>query len=297
MIDNNQLNALIKLLDDPDEDIYGQIEGRLLELGAEVIPFLENAWEDSENEVIQTRIENIIQKINYDDVCRKLVNWARLGGQNLLTGALLIAKYQFPEMDEEKVKNQLNQLRQDVWLELNDNLTALEKVKTINHILFKVHGFNGNRKNYHSPNNSYINCVMESKKGNPLSIGIIYMIIAQGLDIPVYGVNLPEHFILAYEDELKQFATTSSENEQEGILFYINPFSGGSIFGKKEINSYLEQIGVKTKRSYFVPCNNIDLIIRNLNNLIFSYQKTGKEGKVDEIKHILDLISSYKSEK
>lgn len=294
MIDSNQLKALIKLLDDPDEDIYGQIEGRLLELGAEVIPFLENAWEDSEDEIIQTRIENIIQKINYDDVCRKLLNWARLGGQNLLTGALLIAKYQFPEMDEEKVKNHLNQLRQDVWLELNDNLTALEKVKTMNHILFKVHGFNGNRKNYHSPNNSYINCVLESKKGNPLSIGMIYMIIAQGLDIPVYGVNLPEHFILAYEDELKQFATTSSENEQEGILFYINPFSGGAIFGKKEINSYLEQIGVKTKRSYFVPCNNIDLIIRNLNNLIFSYQKTGKEGKVNEIKHILDLISSYK---
>lgn len=294
MIDNNQLKALVKLLDDPDEDIYSQIESRLLEMGAEVIPFLENAWEDSQDEIIQTRIENIIQKINYDDVCRKLVNWARLGGQNLLTGALLIAKYQFPEMDEEKVKNQLNQLRQDVWIELNDNLTAMEKVRTMNHILFNVHGFNGNRKNYHAPNNSYINCVLESKKGNPLSIGMIYMIIAQGLDIPVYGVNLPEHFVLAYEDELKQFATTSSENEQEGILFYINPFSGGTIFGKKEIISYLEQIGMKSKRSYFVPCSNIDLILRNLNNLIFSYQKNGKEGKVDEIKHLLDLIESYK---
>ncbi len=294
MIDNNQLKALVKLLDDPDEDIYGQIESRLLEMGAEVIPFLENAWEDSQDEIIQTRIENIIQKINYDDVCRKLVNWARLGGQNLLTGALLIAKYQFPEMDEEKVKNYLNQLRQDVWIELNDNLTAMEKVKTMNHILFNVHGFNGNRKNYHAPNNSYINCVLESKKGNPLSIGMIYMIIAQGLDIPVYGVNLPEHFVLAYEDELKQFATTSSDNEQEGILFYINPFSGGTIFGKKEIISYLEQIGMKSKRSYFVPCSNIDLILRNLNNLIFSYQKNGKEGKVDEIKHLLNLIESYK---
>jgi regulator of sirC expression with transglutaminase-like and TPR domain len=294
VIDNNQLKALVKLLDDPDEDIYGQIESRLLEMGAEVIPFLENAWEDSQDEIIQTRIENIIQKINYDDVCRKLVNWARLGGQNLLTGALLIAKYQFPEMDEEKVKNYLNQLRQDVWIELNDNLTAMEKVKTMNHILFNVHGFNGNRKNYHAPNNSYINCVLESKKGNPLSIGMIYMIIAQGLDIPVYGVNLPEHFVLAYEDELKQFATTSSDNEQEGILFYINPFSGGTIFGKKEIISYLEQIGMKSKRSYFVPCSNIDLILRNLNNLIFSYQKNGKEGKVDEIKHLLNLIESYK---
>ncbi len=294
MIDNNQLKALVKLLDDPDQDIYSQIESRLLEMGAEVIPFLENAWEDSQDEIIQTRIENIIQKINYDDVCRKLVNWARLGGQNLLTGALLIAKYQFPEMDEEKVKNYLNQLRQDVWIELNDNLTAMEKVRTMNHILFNVHGFNGNRKNYHAPNNSYINCVLESKKGNPLSIGMIYMIIAQGLDIPVYGVNLPEHFVLAYEDELKQFATTSSENEQEGILFYINPFSGGTIFGKKEIISYLEQIGMKSKRSYFVPCSNIDLILRNLNNLIFSYQKNGKEGKVDEIKHLLDLIESYK---
>ncbi len=296
MIDNNQINAMIKLLDDPDEEIFGQIEGRLLEMGAEVIPILEGAWEDSENDIIQGRIENIIQKINYDDVCRKLVNWARLGAQNLLTGALLVAKYQYPELDEEKVKNTINQIKQDVWLELNENLTALEKVKILNHILFDVHGFDGNRKNYHSPNNSYINNIIESKKGNPLSLGILYMIIAQGLDIPIYGVNLPDHFVLAYEDELKQFASTN-ENEQEGILFYINPFSKGAIFGKKEIQSYLDQIKVKSKRSHFVPCNNIDIIIRNLNNLIFSYQKIGKEGKVQEIKHLLELVSSYKTEK
>ena len=238
MIDSKQINAMIQLLDDPDEEIFVQVSDRLMEMGAEVIPILEGAWEDSENEIIQTRIENIIQKINYDDVCRKLVNWARLGGQNLLNGALLLAKYQFPEMDEEKVKNHINQIKQDVWLELKENLTALEKVKIINPILFEVHGFDGNRKNYHAPNNSYINCVLESKKGNPLSIGIVYMIIAQGLDIPIYGVNLPEHFVLAYEDELLQFASTN-DNEQEGILFYINPFSKVAIFGKKEISSYL----------------------------------------------------------
>jgi regulator of sirC expression with transglutaminase-like and TPR domain len=295
MIDNKQINAMIQLLDDPDEEIFVQVSDRLLEMGAEVIPILEGAWEESENEIIQTRIENIIQKINYDDVCRKLVNWARLGGQNLLTGSLLVAKYQFPEMDEEKVKNHINQIKQDVWIELNENLTALEKVKIINHILYDVHGFDGNRKNYHAPNNSYINCVLESKKGNPLSIGIVYMIIAQGLDIPIYGVNLPEHFVLAYEDELLQFASTS-DNEQEGILFYINPFSNGAIFGKKEISSYLEQIGAKSKKSFYVPCSNIDIIIRNLNNLLFSYQKLGKEGKVKEIQHLLQLVSSYKSE-
>ena len=101
MIDSKQINAMIQLLDDPDEEIFVQVSDRLMEMGAEVIPILEGAWEDSENEIIQTRIENIIQKINYDDVCRKLVNWARLGGQNLLNGGLLRAQYQFPEMVEE----------------------------------------------------------------------------------------------------------------------------------------------------------------------------------------------------
>jgi regulator of sirC expression with transglutaminase-like and TPR domain len=102
---------------------------------------------------------------------------------------------------KKNLRKQVQQIKHDVWLEINDELTAMEKVKIINHILFDVHQFSGNIANYHAPQNSFINSVLETKKGNPVSLGILYMIIAQELQIPIYGVNLPEHFIVAYVDE------------------------------------------------------------------------------------------------
>jgi regulator of sirC expression with transglutaminase-like and TPR domain len=134
-------------------------------------------------------------------VTDRLKAWKRGGGEDLLEGALIISRYRYPDMDEQKVKARLAAIRQDIWLELNDNLTAFEKVRVFNHIFFQTHGFKGNKRNYHAPQNSYINEVLDSRKGNPLSLAIIYQVLAEDLDLPLRGVNLPNHFVLAYLDE------------------------------------------------------------------------------------------------
>lgn len=69
--------------------------------------------------------------------------WAQAGGNDLLEGAMLVARYRYPELEEHRIKSKLAAIRQDIWLELNDNLTAFEKVRVFNHILFQVHGFKG----------------------------------------------------------------------------------------------------------------------------------------------------------
>lgn len=288
-MDQKELNALISLLDDPDEEIYNHIRERLLSLGYEVIPALEDAWEQSFDTLIQNRIENIIQKIQFSKVAGSLREWARHRSNDLLAGALLIARYQYPDLDESKIRKHIEQIKQDVWLELNNNLTALEKVRVINHIMFDVHNFSGNTTNYHAPQNSYINNVLESKKGNPLSLSILYTIIAQDLEIPIYGVNLPEHFVLAYRDEYNIMSSFTHEPTND-VLFYINPFSKGSVFGRKEIDAFLKQLKVTPQDSFYEPCSNIDMIKRLIRNLINSYEKLGYPHKIDELKLLLDAM-------
>lgn len=289
-MNKKEINALISLLDDPDEGVFNQVSMKILSLGQEIIPVLEDAWEYSFDTLIQNRIENIIHQIQFDLIRDSLKEWVHPEQQSLLEGALLIAKYQYPDIDIAKIKKQIDQIRQDVWLELNENLTALEKVKIINHILFDVHNFSGNTSNYHAPQNSYINNVLESKKGNPLLLSIIYTIIAQSLDIPIYGVNLPIHFILCYVDVEKVSVSLKKENEGSDILFYINPFSKGSVFGQKEIDAFLKQLKLEPQPLFYEPCSNLEIIRRLLRNLIASYEKLGYPDKSKELKVLLSSL-------
>jgi regulator of sirC expression with transglutaminase-like and TPR domain len=132
---------------------------------------------------------------------------------------------------------------------------------------------------------------MESKQGNPLTLCVIYSIIAQSLDMPVYGVNLPNHFILAYmdEDNINPFINTDNIH---GALFYINAFSKGSIFNEQEIKAFLKGLNKPATREHFEPCSNSAILIRMLTNLITSFQEAGSAKKVQELTQLRDLFYS-----
>lgn len=291
-MDKKEIDALITLLDDPDEKIFSQVKDRILGYGSEIIPMLESAWESqlSGNQLFQNRIENIIHDIQLEVVFLGLNKWAEAGGVDLLEAMLLISKYQYPDQDEEKIRKYIRKIEKDAWIEFNDNLTALEKASILNHIFFDVHGFGGNRKSYHAPQNSYLHDVIEGKKGNPLSLSALYLIIAQNLDLPVFGVNLPNHFVLAYVD-FPMFSKSHSpmllaESKHLNILFYLNPFSKGTALSREEVENFLRQLKLEPKSAYYQPCNNITIVKRMFNNLISSYEKLGYPDKVGELKKL-----------
>lgn len=279
-----EVDALIRLLDDSDKDIYQHIESRLIHYGKEVIPILENAWSSSMDAIMQQRIESVIHKIQFDDLKHALHVWSFSSSHDLIQGALLVARYQYPELDAETIQKQLDKIRKDAWLEMNDGLTALEQIKVLNKIFFEIHGFSGNTQNYHAPQNSFINIALETRKGNPLMLSMLYLEIARSAGIPVYGVNLPEHFILCYKDELND---PVSINDHSKILFYINPFSKGDVFNKKEIDNFLKQLKIAKDKSYYEPCTNKDMIQRLIRNLMNSYHKLGFMDKVEELGELM----------
>jgi regulator of sirC expression with transglutaminase-like and TPR domain len=238
--------------------------------------------------VLQTRIENIIHRIQFDKTLEAIADWKKKESPDLLEGAILIARYHYPELDEAKINEGIRQLHQDVWLEMNDQLTALEKIRVINHIFFDVHHFVGNTENYTAPENSYINKVLESKKGNPLSLAIIYLTLCKKLNLSVYGVNLPQHFVMVYIDEL----IFASENKEDNVMFYINPFSKGAIFSKREIDIFLNQLSIDPQKSFYLPCSNVEIIKRLVRNLITSYTNLDEHDKIDDLKEILKTLNS-----
>ncbi len=122
-----------------------------------------------------------------------------------------------------------------------------------------------------------INVVLESHKGNPITLCVIYMLVAQKLKLPVHGVNLPNLFILTYKDQ--------------NHTFYINAFNKGLIFSKQDIENYIHELHLVPQGSFFEPCSNADIIRRALRNLIMSFEKMGEHAKAEEVKILLIEIS------
>lgn len=291
MDNQNEIKALVTLLDDEDRDIFYMVRNRLIEYGHDVVPELEAAWEASFNPLIQQRIEDIVNQIQFDSIRSGLKNWVERGALDLMEGWLLLTRYQYPDMDEKKLLAQLERIRKDAWIEINDEQTALEKVKVLNHILFGIHGFTTNSTNYHAPGNNFINNLFESKKGNAASLTALYVILAQKLMIPVYGVNLPNHFILAYKDNSPTSLLFNLKDE-ERILFYVNPLNKGTVFSRREIDVFVKRLNLSYDASYYLPCSNAVILSVLLENLIKAFKEDGRKEKCEELEKLIEILAA-----
>lgn len=288
--DKKALQSLIALMDDPDDGIYDHVRSKVLEFGPAAIELLEHSWETFDYGLLfQERVEQLIHEIQFDQCKKLLQKWIDSPEKDLIQAASIVASYQYPSLNFEEIREHVQQIKQAVWLEINPHMTAFEKVKVMNKVFFEQLGFAGNTKNYHSPLNSYINTVLETKRGNPLSLSILYSHVAQMLEMPIFGVNLPNNFILAYMDENGTNMYLSEGNEY-GVLFYINAFSKGTMFQKTDIIDFLKSIQVTPHPNHFQPCSNTDIIRRMLVNLIAAFQQVGNAEKVEELTLLRDLL-------
>lgn len=292
MEEQKTIIALIQLLEDPDENIYQHVYQELLILGSKVIPILESSWELGVKSLThQQRIENLIHEIQFSEIKNELNQWKISEDRDLIEAWVVISKWKYPGINIKIIQEKINLIKQDIWLEISDKQTAYEKVKIFNKIFFHQYKFKGNSQNYHSPLNSYINTVLETKHGNPLSLSIIYSYIAQKLNIPIYGINLPNHFILGYLNE--NYLNNKIENNlNSSVLFYINVFSNGAVLYEEDIRSFLSQLKIKDHDSYYKPCDNIIIIQRMIINLISSYQSTGNIELVNELIILKEILIS-----
>jgi regulator of sirC expression with transglutaminase-like and TPR domain len=273
-----ELKALVSLLDDEDAQIIHHVEEKILSLGTSIIPFLEQEWESNFSPQVQRRIEDLIHTLQYELLKERIRNWYASDDQDLLTGMWLVATYQYPDIELIKLKQELEQIYYETWLEFKPDLYPFDQVKVINSVLFNKLKFGANTKNFHSPGNSMINVVLETRKGNPITLCVIYFLVAQKLKLPVYGVNLPNLFVLTYKDE-------------RNPAFYINAFNKGLIFSKQDIENYINELHLTPQASFFEPCSSLEIIRRVFRNLIMSFDKMGEHAKAEEVKELLLLIA------
>ena len=285
---------MVSLLDDPDPEIYRRVQQDLDALGVHAVAQLEELWIQTEEVKERRSLEMVIHRLRWNDIQCHLTAWLEGDRSELLSALCIIARYQYPNLDEQAVRQTLQALRIEVWMGLNEQMTALEQVRHLNFVLFRVHKFRGNTDEYLNPNNNFINKVLETRKGNPLMIGLVYMLIAQKLDLPIFGVNLPQHFVLAYLEQGSYSGQNKSEDfQQESYrrpLFYINAFNMGSVFGKRDVDQFLKMVQVEPKDQFYRACTNTEILLRLCANLESSYRDAEEFHKISEVQALQKLI-------
>ncbi len=287
MKENKEITALLNLIDDPDEDVYNTVSDKIISLGKDIIPNLENLWETINNEETQERIELLIHRLHFRDLSTEFTEWHN-GQGDLLTGAIIVGKYHYPDMQASMVHQEIERLRRNIWLELNSYLTPIEKINVLNSIFYNYYKQTGVEISYDSPDTFLINKTLETKKGNSISNGIIYLILCKQLDLPVKAINIPRQFILGYFDEQYEVLNPAGHSSEK-INFYIDPLSG-QMYSHKDIENYFKRLSVPPVSSYFRPMSNKRIIQFLLEELSKCFDNVNNHYKMDELLALAQML-------
>lgn len=286
MENNSEIEALLRLLQDNDVQVLRVVEEKLENMGTHIIPQLESAWETSVSDSFQVRVEQLIHRIQFESLKTEFTTWVQNTEHNLLEGMYLVAKYAFPNVQLNELKEMLQPIIDAAKKVKLEGTTALEKIRLLNHILFDVVGLGQNNSNFYAPHNSYLNIVLDQKQGNPISLSVVYLLVAQAMGFPVYGVNLPKNFILVYgsPDSLQNFT-------QDNLEFYINPYNKGAVLSAKEIEFFTKQQKLPHRKEFYLPCTVLVIIRRVLQNLIYAYKQVKKEKYAEELELLKQIVN------
>lgn len=190
--------------------------------------------------------------------------------------ALVLARLEYPDLNVQAHLDQFELFASEVETELPDDYEPNRIISALNAYLFEKLGFRGNQDDYFNPRNSFLNDVMERRTGIPITLSIVYLEIARRLGLPFYGVGLPGHFIIKYDDNRR--------------AIYLDPFHAGRVVEAEDCRKLVRDI-IGTEfvltEQHFRAVDNRSIVLRMLSNLRAIYFQTRQYRKVIGV---LDMV-------
>src|SRR5690554_4313939 len=282
-------------MDDSDQMVVMHAKNKLLEYGEEIISELEILEEDCFTRPVQvSNISEVLSCLRFQKLKKNLKNWLDSDEKNLLEAVYTISTYQFPELKIEDFTSKFQELRHQCWMEINSRQTSFEKVDALNKVFFDVYDFIRVDKVPYSPFEIFVNSVMDTREGTDLSLGLIYSMVAQSLDIPIYGVTTMNNrapFVLAYLDKDNLLSILDWGIDNNGVLFYIGVGTKGLIIDPQQLKEAYLSEGLPQNRAQFEPSPNTVIIKKYLLDIKRSYSNQPQfRYKLRDIEELLELF-------
>ena len=267
-----EMRALISLLDDPDHTVQTVVNAKLKDLGRRALPFLQEAMQ-SANDVHRAKISQIMHDLHFSDIENHWKSIMRMPNAELEHGAFLLALHRFPNLNIRAYKARLDAMAEQIRPKIEE-ATGVGKAFVLSTYVCNDLGFKGNNEHYSDPNNSYINCVIDSRRGIPVTLCTIFILLGQRLGLPVFGVNMPAHFLAKYKDDRHE------------VFFDI--FNGGNPIMKEQCIQFLLKAGIKPQAKYFNSTSGQTVLLRMICNLLAVSQNDKQSRFVEELGILMD---------
>jgi len=288
-VSDSTLDALISLLDDQDELVFGSVKEKLFSLGSVVLPKLEESLSTANSIEHVKKLEEIISYLKKEILLDRMKEWINSDNRSLIDGWLLVSSIHHPTLSKDKIENSIQKIYREVWLEVTESMTSLEKVAVINHILFKINGFDISNSDNPNVESIILDKLLFSKIGNVYSLTILYLIIARNLHLDLLPIMLANKLLLVYEDNLA--ASLAFGTSTDKYLFYINVAHRGSVISPKEVQFLYD----KSQKYGKVTRIETDLsLIKKLLNLMYLiYTNEGEQEKLLLTEDLLALLEGH----
>ena len=268
--------ALVKLLADDDPAVFLAVRQKIISCG-------DTNWllphTLSNDPVLRAHVRDILGHFERQQADTRFLSFCLKFGEefDLETGAWLLARTTYPGINVEAYQALLDEYANAAREKIALEFSAEEKLTVLNAYLFKELGFTGNSENYYEAENSYLNCVLDRRLGNPINLSLFYLLIARRLGLPIIGIGMPGHFICRYQ---------SSSDE-----IYIDPFNGGQLLSKADCIQYLQRGNYSLNDDFLAPASARRMFLRICSNLHQIYTELGRSAEVTRFQRYLIALA------
>jgi regulator of sirC expression with transglutaminase-like and TPR domain len=274
----SQRAALISLLGDPDPAIYQTVREKLLSFGPAIVESLRPYLLHNEP-LLRRRARELVDHFGRQNADTQFLAFCLNQGEDfdIEQGVLFLARTQFSDINLAAYTALLDSFAGDLREQIDFNGEAEQILAAINDYLFQQLGFYGNEENYYEPENSYINCVLDRRTGNPISLSLIYLFVARRLKLPMTGIGLPGHFICRYQD---------SQSE-----LYIDAFNRGKLLSKADCIKYLLHTNHSLQEGHLAPVTSRRILLRICANLHQIYTQLEAREEISRLQRYLVALA------
>ena len=275
---DSELMAIYSLMDDPQPAVQRAVRDRIFELGEDVVGPLRLLCEQDEGH-LKTRIEDLISELRMTRVLERLggVYQDTASDVDLEEGVFIIAKYGHPGIDVEEYRRRLDDMVLDIRIHAGVRAVPIDHFMRMKSYLFGDLGFVGNRQDYYNADNSFMNEVLETRKGIPITLSVLMLLLGKRLGLPLHGIGMPMHFLVQYDDGTR--------------MFFVDAFNGGMVITQDQCRSMLASTGIQFNPSMLVPVSNREIVERMWRNLFLAYQQSDRKDEAAQVGRILSFIN------
>jgi regulator of sirC expression with transglutaminase-like and TPR domain len=277
-LSDSQLAALIRLLGDEDPKVYRTVRSKFLSSGPRarnwLAPHLLSA-----DPVLRRRAREISDYFSRKEADNEFLAFCLSQGEefDVEQASFTLARTEFPNINVAGYAALLDSYTSDLRERLNLRGRPEPILGTINWFLFHELGFAGNEEHYYDPENSYVNRVLDRRTGNPVSLCLVYLMLAKRLRLPMTGIGLPGHFVCRYQ---------SSTNE-----LFIDAFNRGRFLTKADCVKYLVCTNHGLQEGHLAPMSPRRILLRVCANLHQIYSQLEDDQRTERFKRYLVALA------